>query len=47
MNFMTRRKKQVFIEGFHFYKCYEPPQYNWNIVESGIKHHKPTYRCYV
>ena len=19
-----------------------PPQYNWNIVESGIKHHKPT-----
>jgi hypothetical protein len=19
-----------------------PPRYNWNIVESGIKHHKPT-----
>ena len=19
-----------------------PPQYNWNIVESGIKHHKPS-----
>jgi hypothetical protein len=18
-----------------------PPQYNWNIVESGVKHHKP------
>jgi hypothetical protein len=21
-----------------------PPPYNWNIVESGVKHHKPT--CY-
>ena len=19
-----------------------PPRYNWNIVESGVKHHKPT-----
>jgi len=19
----------------------KPPRYNWNIVESGIKHHKP------
>ena len=19
------------------------PQYNWNIVESDVKHHKPTY----
>ena len=23
-----------------------PPRYNWNIVESGIKHHKPTNRLF-
>jgi len=23
-------------------KC--PPRYNWNIVESGVKHHKPTIK---
>ena len=22
-----------------------PPRYNWNIVESGIKHHKPNLLC--
>jgi hypothetical protein len=21
---------------------FEPPQYNWNIVESGVKHHNPS-----
>jgi hypothetical protein len=21
----------------------KPPQYNWNIVESGVKHHKPSF----
>jgi hypothetical protein len=25
-----------------FYESY-PPRYNWNIVESGVKHHIPTY----
>ena len=25
-----------------FYKIGLPPRYNWNIVESGVKHHKPT-----
>jgi hypothetical protein len=22
-----------------------PPRYNWNIVENGVKHHKPTNLC--
>ena len=24
-----------------------PPWYNWNIVESGVKHHKPTNQTYI
>ena len=24
-----------------------PPLYNWNIVESGIKHHKPRTKLYI
>ena len=27
---------------FPTYKTDRPPRYNWNIVESGIKHHNPT-----
>jgi len=24
-----------------------PPWYNWNIVESGVKHHKPNWPWYI
>jgi hypothetical protein len=24
-----------------FFICILPPRYNWNIVESGVKHHDP------
>jgi hypothetical protein len=31
-----------FLRGIRFLNQYNwPPRYNWNIVESGIKHHKP------
>ena len=35
------------VEGFRRGHRFPPPikltaQYNWNIVESGVKHHKPT-----
>jgi hypothetical protein len=23
--------------------CEKSPRYSWNIVESGVKHHKPNY----
>ena len=38
------------VGGFHWVLLFpppiKPPQYNWNIVESGIKHHKPNLYCY-
>ena len=35
------KKKQLEIEVYTKYLPHlVPPQYNWNIVESGVKHHK-------
>ena len=37
--------RQVFSEYCGF--LHWLPRYSWNIVESGIKHHKPTNYCYL
>jgi hypothetical protein len=39
---MTCGRSEVFsrYSGFLHLKKNWPPQYNWNIVESGVKHHK-------
>jgi hypothetical protein len=31
-----------FLRVFRFPPPIKLPRYNWNIVESGVKHHKPT-----
>jgi hypothetical protein len=35
--------RSVLFSGYYgfFYQLNWPPRYNWNIVESGIKHHNP------
>ena len=44
--FLTKKKQTMHVI-FHIYKSLKipngsPPRYNWNIVESGVKHYKPT-----
>ena len=36
-----RKSYNRFTNEWHLQVMIKPPQYNWNIVESGIKHHNP------
>ena len=42
---MTCDRSVVFSSFHHLWN--RPPQYNWNIVGSGVKHHKPNSKPYL
>jgi hypothetical protein len=55
LTYSWHNKFLIIIYKLSYYVCYDvsqwnwPPRYNWNIVESGIKHHKTikyTVMCY-